>query len=136
MGYTPPFFEVRKVGTTATVYPSSTTGDVLVIRANGVDVYPKITIEGNANLKLHGVAGGGSIIIYDGADGVGSFALVGGADMQIATVALSNYNIFLNPNGTGKVKFGTHTGSGDVACNGSIAILDSAGNARKLMTTA
>jgi hypothetical protein len=32
--------------------------------------------------------------------------------------------------------FGTHTGSGDVACNGSISIKDSAGNVRKLMTTA
>ncbi|GAH58684.1 unnamed protein product, partial [marine sediment metagenome] len=34
------------------------------------------------------------------------------------------------------VKFGTHVGTGDVVCNGHIVIEDSAGGARKLMTTA
>ena len=56
-------------------------------------------------------------------------------DMCIAAQA-GNFNLFLIPNGTGKVKFGTFTASGDVAVNGSIAILDAAGNARKLATVA
>ena len=45
-------------------------------------------------------------------------------------------NIYLKPTGVGKVKFGVVTGSGDVVCNGSLAMLDAAGNAVKLMTTA
>ena len=37
---------------------------------------------------------------------------------------------------TDVVWFGTHTGGGDVVSNGFISVKDSAGNARKLMTTA
>jgi hypothetical protein len=48
----------------------------------------------------------------------------------------ANIDAWLRTKGTGLPMFGTHTGSGDVACNGSISIKDSAGNVRKLMTTA
>lgn len=50
--------------------------------------------------------------------------------------AANNFDIFLTTSGTGRVKFGTHAGTGDVVCNGNISIKDAAGNARKLMTTA
>ena len=45
-------------------------------------------------------------------------------------------DVYLSPNGTGKVKFGTLVGTGDVLCNGHIVINDAAGNPQKLMTTA
>ena len=48
----------------------------------------------------------------------------------------SNIDLLLQGQGTGVLKFGTTTGSGDVVCNGYIAIKDAAGNARKLMLTA
>jgi hypothetical protein len=48
----------------------------------------------------------------------------------------TNIDIALFPKGTGLVKYGTYTSTGDVACNGYIEIKDAAGNVRKLMTTA
>ena len=136
MGYTPAQLYVKKVGTTTSVYGlGNATGEILQILPNLVDTYPKLTFEGGGSLKLQPVGGGGAVYFYDGPDVIASTYLTG-LDWTFTTGALSNYNIFLNPNGTGKLKFGTHTGSGDVACNGSIAILDSGGNARKLMTTA
>lgn len=43
-----------------------------------------------------------------------------------------NADIFLLPNGTGKVRFGAHVGLGGETVTGYINIKDSAGNARKL----
>ncbi len=48
----------------------------------------------------------------------------------------ANIDLQFTPKGTGLVRFGTHTGTGDTACNGYITIKDTAGNTRKLMTTA
>lgn len=48
----------------------------------------------------------------------------------------ANIDLLLTPKGTGLVRYGTFTGSGDVVCNGSISIRDAAGTIRKLMTTA
>ncbi len=44
----------------------------------------------------------------------------------------ANQDIKLNPIGTGKVRFGTHTASSDAAVSGYITIKDAAGNLRKL----
>lgn len=52
----------------------------------------------------------------------------GGSDTDI--------DISFIPKGAGLLRFGTFTGSGDVACNGYITVKDFAGNTRKLMTTA
>ena len=134
MGYTPPYLDVRKVASDWTVYPSgSYTGDTLTIKSNPTDANPRVYMAGNGAITMllpNGV--GCTFWEATGSD----FLKINWVtpDAQISTY--TNYNIALLPNGTGKVKFGTHTGSGDVACNGSIAILDAAGNARKLMTTA
>lgn len=48
----------------------------------------------------------------------------------------ANIDLQLTPKGTGNVRFGTYSSTGDVACNGYITIKDAAGNTRKLMTTA
>lgn len=48
----------------------------------------------------------------------------------------TNIDLELEPKGTGNVRFGTHTGGGDTTSNGYITIKDSAGNTRKIMTTA
>jgi hypothetical protein len=44
----------------------------------------------------------------------------------------TNIDLALTPKGTGKVRFGTHTGTADVAITGYIEVKDSAGNVRKL----
>ena len=133
MGYTPPYLDVRKIGTHTDIYGIGVTGDYLRLYPNQID--------GNSHLELYG--GSGAYIVFPNGESLQLKDNTGAEflkfnwvtpDSQIST--LTNYNLALLPQGTGKVKFGTHTGSGDVACNGSIAILDAAGNARKLMTTA
>jgi hypothetical protein len=44
----------------------------------------------------------------------------------------TNIDLALTPKGTGNVRFGTHTGTADVAITGYIEVKDSAGNVRKL----
>ncbi len=48
----------------------------------------------------------------------------------------ANIDLNLAPKGTGNVRFGTFTASGDVAVTGSIEIKDAAGTVRKLATIA
>jgi len=50
--------------------------------------------------------------------------------------ASSNVDVFLNPKGTGTVKFGGWTGISDTAINGFITIKDSGGTIRRLATVA
>jgi hypothetical protein len=85
-------------------------------------------------LKGQNLTGKSFYVLANGVDGLPAIYLTGAAGIELKTVA--DNDIYLNAQGTGKIKFGTHTASGDVACNGSIAIKDAAGNARKLMTTA
>ena len=49
---------------------------------------------------------------------------------------LDGGDLILSPAATFHVRFGTQTGTGDVACNGHLDIKDAAGNVVKLMTTA
>jgi len=134
MGYTPPYLEVRKVGGQVSIYPPSNTTDDVQFFSNRVDTNPSINMIGGGAIELY-VPAGSYLRCVDATDGEFIRFRYSNPD-TIIDGKVADKNIFLNPAGTGKVKFGTHTGSGDVACNGSIAIIDAAGNARKLMTTA
>jgi len=116
---------------TTTIKGMETTSDDLFIFANSTDSQPRMEMYGNAQIILNSKT---RIDLYCATE----YALqisISGTDTVLDTT-VSNKNLFLNPHGTGKVKFGTHAGTGDVACNGNIPILDAGGNARKLMTTA
>ena len=56
----------------------------------------------------------------------------GNAVTMSAVGSDTNIDLALTPKGTGKVRFGTHTASADVAISGYIEVKDSAGNVRKL----
>lgn len=58
------------------------------------------------------------------------------ANDAIVETEANNRSLYLKPHGTGLVKFGTYAATGDVVCNGNIAIEDENGNSRKLMTCA
>jgi hypothetical protein len=134
MGYTPPQLEVRKVAGGYSIFPPSTTvDDDATIYPNGVDTLPAIKMEGNDYLSLR-LAASRPLYIIENATNCATFSR--SAPDFVITALEVNGSIALVPNGAGVVQFGTHTGSGDVACNGSIAMKDAAGNARKLMTTA
>jgi len=47
-----------------------------------------------------------------------------------------NTDFVVGPTGTGRLKFGTHTATGDAVSDGSIEIKDIGGTTRKLMTKA
>jgi polygalacturonase len=76
--------------------------------------------------------------VSNGVNGIGIQPTVSGNGSSniFARGSDSNLDFHIIPKGTGMVKFGTHTGSGDVACNGFIEIRDASGVVRKLMTTA
>ena len=133
MGYTPPYLDVRKIGTHTDIYGIGVTGDYLRLYANQVDANGHLEIYGGSGFYL--VLPNGEKVTFKDNTGA-EFLDINWVtpDAQIAT--RTNYNLALLPNGTGKVKFGTFTGSGDVAVNGSISILDSSGSARKLATVA
>lgn len=63
-------------------------------------------------------------------------AATGGAVVLEARGTDANVDLQLTPKASGLIRFGTHAGSADVACNGYITIKDAGGTTRKLMTTA
>ena len=132
MGYTQPFMNVRKVGILTSLIPAtSTSGDELKIFANTTDGSPYIWLRGNNYILLDFTNS-----LYFSAAGTSTFVFTKSGNDAVITNPINDGNLSLLTTGAGKIKFGTFTGSGDVACNGSIAIVDAAGNARKLMTTA
>jgi hypothetical protein len=59
-------------------------------------------------------------------------AATGAGPVMSAEGSDTNIDLALTPKGTGRVRFGTHTGSADVAISGYIEIKDSGGTTRKL----
>jgi len=134
MGFTPPFLEVRKIsGGWNVLAPSSTVTDDLYIYPNTTDTTTKIVLLGNGDIQFWTTATNGLTWVEGATERLRITETT--PDLTIESKTDAN-NIFLKTTGTGMVKFGTFTGSADVACNGSIAVLDALGNARKLMTTA
>lgn len=85
---------------------------------------------------LNFVSTAGAVVIFSLTDIAGAnryFAIEGGTDAILKTY--NGKHLYLDPDGAGLVKFGTHTGTGDVVSNGHITIKDAGGTDRKLMTT-
>ena len=123
----------KATANTTIIEGQGVTGDNMVIKANVIDTYPFITLDGNSGLDLDlannsalYVKEGGSVFIQFSEDGNGCHF----------KSSKTGVDLFLETTGTGVVKFGTHTGTGDAVSNGYIATKDSSGNAIKLMTTA
>ena len=120
MGYTPPWLNVLAPSGYVKVYGNTPLKPYIYFVDSGY-----LYIVGNDGDTIRiGDTSADFLKIYDSA-----------TDAVFET-APANTNLYLNATGTGKVKFGTFTGSGDVAINGSISILDSGGSARKLATVA
>jgi hypothetical protein len=130
MGYTPPYLDVRKIGTHTDIYGIGVTGDYLRLYANQVD--------GNCRLEMYG--GAGFYLVVPNGEKV-TFKDNTGAefldinwvtpDAQLST--RTNYNLALLPQGTGKVKFGSYVPGAKTDSTGYIEILDSGGTSRRLM---
>jgi len=90
--------------------------------------YVMVTHDGNVEL-----GSADRIVFYDGTVQYLITRNNSGAELM---VSVTNGDIMLTPDGTGKVKFGTKTGTGDVAVDGHVDIKDAAGAAVKLATVA
>lgn len=130
MGYTPPWLSITQSGTATSLRPF-TSGSLLIYGGSGTRPYLVIENSGDCTFWL----GSGRAVEF--VDNVTQFFSIKYTTPDaILQVDSTNNNIYLKPNGTGKVKFGTKTGTGDVAVDGYVDILDSAGNAVKLATVA
>lgn len=95
--------------------------------------YPKFKIVPNSYITI-GMKAGNSLYVQDGPTNI--LQVSRATNDVVLSASITNGNVTLVPNGTGKVKFGTKTGTGDVAVDGHLDTLDSAGNAIKLATVA
>lgn len=88
------------------------------------------------------ITAGGSLVgtIEKGAGAANYLRIISAASGAAAQIKAEGTDpdgdVFLNPKGSGAVKFGFWTSSGDVAINGYIGIKDAAGTFRKLATIA
>ena len=114
-----------------TVSGGGTTGDDIVIKANTVDLYPKIVFQGNSTLDLYSST---TIKLYASAANYAQLG-VSGSDFQVTALG-SNNNVALVPNGTGLVKFGTYTVKAAEVHTGYFTMLDQGGTSRKVMICA
>jgi hypothetical protein len=117
----------------STMEGGANTGDDLILKANDTDTYPSIRMEGSGGI-IGALKTNSAFVLED--EAVRFFQIYHAGTDAIIYSQVANDNIYLNPTGTGKVKFGTYAATGDTASNGYITILDAAGNTRKLMTCA
>jgi len=123
--------EVSYAANVTTIEGGSVTGNKLIIKASGADTYPFISLTGGGWLHIETGTGMG-VALDDGGTAYGGFSE--STDFVISTY--SNRDIYLSPNGSGEVKFGTYTAGAATDSTGYIIINDSGGTARKLMVQA
>jgi len=111
-------------------------GDGTNIYANQTNAQPRIYCAGGGWIALitRDVANG--IIDYYKGETEHMMRMSEGTNSLKIQTNMTNYDIELTPDGTGKLKYGTKNATGDVACDGNVEIKDSAGNTVKLMTCA
>ena len=134
MGYSPPQLQVRRVAGGDACYGNGVTTDDLTIFANTTDAYPSIILEGAGDISIVGDGTGSKKINFK--DRATTILKLYPNGYCCFENPVNNSDIYLKTTGSGVLRFGTFTASGDVACNGSIAIKDASGSAIKLMTTA
>jgi len=131
MGYTAPQLYVKHIAPLTQTYGLGVTTDDLEIYANLVDTTPWIKLFGGAGIR-NNVSSGYAFEITEGA-GVNLYQLTHNAgDLEINGM-VADHNLFLNPLGTGKVKFGTYVAGVKADSIGYIEVLDSGGTSRRLM---
>lgn len=94
----------------------------------GGDTYPYLLLYGGEHVHVM-LPAGKDFSVRD--DFTKFFTIKKDTDAVIQSEE-ANQNIYLNPNGTGNVKFGTHAAITTETNSGYIEILDAAGNTRKL----
>jgi len=122
-------------------YGGNNDNEDLTIYANSADVTTRIEMLGQSHLYLY--AGQNMYLDHNSSSSI--FMREGGAvymqyyqsgtDSVIGTQN-SNFNLYLNPHGTGLVKFGTYSALSGETVTGYMDVLDSGGTPRKLAVVA
>ena len=109
----------------STIMGQGATGDDLIIIANYADDLPSIKMLGNSNLRINSPY----IQFEDTANIYGYFDYNNAFEIGVLK---TDKDLKFVPNGTGKVRFGTHTALGAETVTGYITIKDSGGTERKI----
>jgi len=119
-------------GTNETIISGSdATGDKLTLECNTVDARPRFYMVGNSHAYFDVPAGLGYFFQEGGTD---FMKIYENTDTIIET--RSNRHLYLSPNGTGLVKFGTYAAITTEVNAGFITIKDSGGTDRKICVVA
>lgn len=110
------------------------TTKILMIYPNQTDTLPYLKMLGTGNVTI-AVPNAGSFEIINSGTSALTIGGYDGTDVKIIG-AIADKNIAITPSGTGKLKFGSYSAGAAADSTGYISILDSAGNARKLMVQA
>lgn len=130
MGYTSPQLYTVPGATTKAYGLGTATTNILEVYSNLVNSRPTFQMQGANEITMLLPDGKGFRLV----DNTGSYFLKQywvTPDTILETY--NNYNLFLNPNGTGKVKFGTYVAGVKADSIGYIEVLDSGGTSRRLM---
>lgn len=109
------------------------TGQQFFIYPNRIDSHPRVQMYGTGDFDIYTATTTG--FKTTNSDGTVIYLNYPSSVPTIET-CIANKDLQLKANGTGRVRFGVHTGTGDAVSNGSIEVKDEAGNTRKLMTKA
>jgi len=109
------------------------TGQQLFVYPNLIDTHPRIQMYGTGDFTIYTATTTGFKLANSDGDVV--YLNYPSAVPTIQT-DIANKDLQLKANGTGRIRFGTHTGTGDAVSNGSVEIRDEGGTVRKLMTKA
>ena len=127
-------FNVKKIAGVFYARPlGGVTTDDLTIYPNSIDTESSIRLLGGSSMYLTHTAGSGCFFSDAGTD---YLKIQYTSPDAIIYGYINDKNIFINPSGTGKVKFGTYSAGAATDSIGYISILDSGGTARKLMVQA
>jgi len=127
-------FLINYTGSTlTTICLGDTSGDDGCIRANKVNAYPQITLYGGADI-YYSCNNGFKHIFRESA--VIFLSLYEDGTDDIIEGGTTNNDLYLKPDGSGVVKFGSYSGKGAEVFAGFITIKDSGGNSRKVMVCA
>jgi len=128
-------FDDTPAGNDSSLIGGAVAGYDLILKANSVDAFPLIELEGGSHI-LCKLASGGLFNVNVNGQSIVNFDDEAGSGYCRIHARQTNSDIKFQPDGTGLVRFGTYAATGDVVCNGYISIKDEAGTTRKLMTTA
>jgi len=112
---------------TSCVIEGGATDRNMKLQVNDTDTYPNFVLFDVGDIELR-VASGRYFILDENNTNFMYFQ----EDTDSIIGTYSDKNIYLNPNGSGVVKFGSHTALGGESVTGYITIKDASGNTRKL----